>query len=83
MADISLAGDRLKSFIERIERPEEEKAALATDIREVYNEAKGVGFDAKTMRQVIKRRKLDRSIAAEQDALMAAYLSALGMKEGE
>ena len=83
MTDISLAGDRLKSFIERIERLEEEKASLAGDIREVYGEAKGTGFDTKIMRQVIKRRKIDRATAAEQDALMAMYLSALGMKEGE
>ena len=83
MTDISLAGDRLKSFIEPIERLEEEKAALASDIREVYGEAKGTGFDTKIMRQVIKRRKIDRATAAEQDALMAMYLSALGMKEGE
>lgn len=83
MTDIQLAVERLKSFIERIERLEEEKAALASDIREVYGEAKGTGFDTKIMRQVIKRRKIDRQTAAEQDALMEMYLSARGMKEGE
>ena len=74
-----VAGERLRQFIERIERLEEEKAALAGDIREVYAEAKGVGFDPKIMRQVIKLRKMDKDEVQEQDALLETYLHALGM----
>lgn len=80
MADIGgVAGDRLRSFIERIERLEEEKAALAADIREVYAEAKGNGFDVKIMREVIKKRKLDKADREEQETLLELYMSALGM----
>ena len=79
MADGGFAQERLRSFIERIERLEEEKAALAADIREVYSEAKGVGFDTKIMRQVIKLRKMDKDEVQEQDALLETYLHALGM----
>ncbi len=74
-----IAAQRLRSFIERIERLEEEKAALAADIREVYAEAKGDGFDAKTMRQIVKLRKMDSSDRAEQDALLNLYKAALGL----
>jgi len=73
------AKEHLKSFIERIERLEEEKAALAADIREVYSEAKGTGFDVKIMRQVVRLRKLDTADRQEQDAILDLYLSALGM----
>ena len=80
MADSGgIAGERLRSFIDRIERLEEEKAALTADIREVYAEAKGVGFDTKIMRQVLKLRKLDRGERQEQEALLEVYLNALGM----
>lgn len=75
-----VAGERLKSFIERIERLEEEKRALAEDIKEVYAEAKGTGFDVKTMRQIIKIRKIDKNDLDEQEALLDTYLRALGMK---
>ena len=74
-----VAGDRLRSFIERIERLEEEKAALAGDIREVYAEAKGNGFDAKIMRQVIRLRKMDPADRQEMDSLLDVYMRALGM----
>ena len=74
-----IAAKRLRSFIERIERLEEEKAALAADIREVYAEAKGDGFDAKTMRQIVRLRKLDSADRAEQEALLDLYKSALGL----
>lgn len=74
-----IAGDRLKSFIERIERLEEEKRALAEDIKEVFAEAKGVGFDVKTMRQIIKLRRLDEDDRDEQEALLDTYMRALGM----
>ena len=80
MAKSGFAKEHLKSFIERIERLEEEKAALAADIREVYSEAKGTGFDVKIMRQVVRLRKLDTADRQEQDAILDLYLSALGMK---
>ena len=80
MAKSGFAQDQLKSFIERIERLEEEKAALAADIREVYSEAKGTGFDVKIMRQVVRLRKMETADRQEQDAILDLYLSALGMK---
>jgi uncharacterized protein (UPF0335 family) len=75
-----VAGDHLKSFIERIERLEEEKKALAEDIRDVYSEAKGSGFDVKVMRQIVKIRKMDKDDLDEQEALLETYLLALGMR---
>jgi uncharacterized protein (UPF0335 family) len=72
----AFAADQLRSFITRIERLEEEKSALAADIREVYAEAKGTGFDAKVMRQVIRPRKMDQPTLQEQEALLAPYKSA-------
>ena len=75
-----VTGERLKSFIERIERLEEEKAALTEDIREVYSEAKGSGFDVKIMRQIIRLRKMDTSDRQEQEAILDTYMSALGMR---
>jgi uncharacterized protein (UPF0335 family) len=80
MAKSGFAKEHLKSFIERIERLEEEKAALAADIREVYSEAKGTGFDVKIMRQVVRLRKMETADRQEQDAILDLYLSALGMK---
>ena len=74
-----IAADQLKSYIERIERLEEEKAAIATDIREVYAEAKANGFDSKAMRQVIKLRKLDANERDEQEYMLDTYKQALGM----
>lgn len=79
MSKTGFAKEHLKSFIERIERLEEEKAALAADIREVYSEAKGTGFDVKIMRQVVRLRKLDTADRQEQDAILDLYLDALGM----
>jgi uncharacterized protein (UPF0335 family) len=75
----NLAVDQLRSIVERIERLEEEKAALAEDIKEVYAEAKGNGFDTKTLRTVVRLRKQDTSERAEQEALLDLYLNALGM----
>ncbi|MEQ8654184.1 MAG: DUF2312 domain-containing protein [Kiloniellales bacterium] len=75
-----IAADRLKSFIERIERLEEEKTALAGDIREVYAEAKGNGFDTKIMRQVLKLRKMEQDDRQEQEHLLDLYKRALGME---
>jgi len=74
-----IAADRLRSFIQRIERLEEEKAALAADIREVYAEAKGTGFDTKIMRQIVRLRKLDDAARQEQEALLDVYRKALGL----
>ncbi len=74
----TVAGDRLRSFIERVERLEEEKAAIMNDVKEVYAEAKGEGYDVKTMRKVVRIRKMDRADRQEQEALLDLYLSALG-----
>ncbi len=80
MAKSGFAKDHLKSLVERIERLEEEKAALAADIREVYSEAKGQGFDTKIMRQVVRLRRLDRAERQEQEAILDLYMGALGMR---
>jgi uncharacterized protein (UPF0335 family) len=80
MAKSGFAKDRLRSFVERIERLEEERAALSADIREVYSEAKGEGFDTKTMRQVVRLRKLDKADFQEREAMLDLYLGALGMR---
>jgi len=71
---------RLKSIIERIERLEEERKGLGADVREIYSEAKGVGYDTKILRQVIRIRKLDAQARAEQEMLLDTYMSALGME---
>jgi uncharacterized protein (UPF0335 family) len=76
----SFAKEQLKTLVERIERLEEEKAALGADIREVYLEAKGQGFDTKIIRQVVRLRKLDRADRQEQEAILDLYLGALGMR---
>ncbi len=76
------AKDRLRAFIERIERLEEEKAALTADIREVYAEAKSTGFDTKALRTIIRMRKQDDHERMEQEALLATYMHALGMIGG-
>ncbi len=79
MADGGFAPDRLRSFIERIERLEQEKQDLTADIREVYSEAKGVGFDPKIMRQVVRLRKLDDNDRRELEMVLDTYMHALGM----
>ncbi len=82
MAEVGgIAAERLRSFIERIERLEEEKAALAGDIREVYAEAKATGFDVRTIRQVVRLRKLDRDARHEQDHLLDLYKQAVGLED--
>ena len=78
----SVAQDQLRAFIERIERMEEEKRAIADDIKEIYAEAKGNGFDTKVLRQVVRVRKMDRAERMEQEALLDLYLAALGMQSG-
>lgn len=73
-----VAADHLRQLIERVERLEEEKAAMAADIKEIYDEAKSNGFEPKIMRQVIKLRKMDRDDRQEQEAILSLYLEALG-----
>ena len=75
----NFAQGQLRSFIERIERLEEEKKAIAADIKEVYAEAKGTGFDTKIMRKVVSLRKKDAAERQEEEAILDLYLSALGM----
>lgn len=74
-----VAADRLKAFVERIERLEEERTVLGADIREVYAEAKGAGFDTTIMRQIVKLRKMDSADRQESDHLLDLYKQALGM----
>ena len=80
MADFGgIAADRLRSFVERIERLEEEKQALSADIREVYSEAKGTGFDVRVLRQLIRLRKMDSSARSEMEEILTLYKRALDM----
>ncbi|MFT3996778.1 MAG: DUF2312 domain-containing protein [Asticcacaulis sp.] len=72
------AQGRLKSFIERIERLEEDKAAIAGDLKDIYAEAKGEGFDTKVMRKVVSLRKKDKQKLEEEETLLDLYLSAIG-----
>jgi uncharacterized protein (UPF0335 family) len=74
-----IAADRLKSFVERIERLNEEKATIGGDIREVFAEAKSAGYDTKMLRQVIRRRAMDSADRQEQDELLAVYARALNV----
>lgn len=74
-----VAADQLRSFVERIERLEEEKQSIADDIKDVYGEAKGTGFDVKVLRQIIRMRKQDAAERQEQEALLDLYMHALGM----
>ena len=76
---VSFAKDQLRTIVERIERLEEEKQALADDIKEVYAEAKGNGFDTKVLRTVVRLRKVDQAERAESEALLDLYMHALGM----
>ena len=73
---------QLKSIVERIERLEEEKKTIADDIRDVYAEAKGNGFDVKALRTIVKMRKQDATARAEQEAVLETYMLALGMLAG-
>ena len=79
----SSAKDQLRSFIARIERLDEEKAALTVDLREVYAEAKANGFDVKALRSVVRLRKQDENKRREEEAVLTTYLHALGMAEAE
>jgi len=77
--DNLIAAERLRHIVARIERLEEEKKALGDDIKEVYAEAKGSGFDTKIIRQVIRLRKVEQADRQEQEALLDLYMQALGM----
>ena len=74
-----VSGQRLKAFLDRIERLEEEKAALAEDVKEIYAEAKATGFDTKTMRKVIRLRKMDAEKRREEDEILELYKAAIGL----
>lgn len=74
-----ISAERLKSFVERIEKLEEEKSSIGSDIKDIYSEAKGVGYDTKTIRKVIALRKMDAAERDEQEALLDTYAHALGV----
>ena len=78
-AEDSVAADQLRAFLERIERMEEEKTAIAEDIREIYAEAKGNGYDTRALRTIIRLRKMDPAQRAEQEAVLDLYKQSLGM----
>ncbi len=79
MANPNVSAQQLKSFIERVEKLEEEKKGIADDIKDVMAEAKGSGFDTKTMRAIIKLRALDKAARQEAEALLETYKAALGI----
>ncbi|MCV6576296.1 MAG: DUF2312 domain-containing protein [Cohaesibacter sp.] len=76
-----VAADQLRAFVERIERLEEEKKAITDDIKDIYAEAKGNGYDVKVMRELIRKRKQDSNERQEQEALLDLYMHALGMAQ--
>jgi uncharacterized protein (UPF0335 family) len=79
MTETGIAADKLRSYVERIERLEEEKAGLAGDIKDVYAELNSDGFDKILVRTIVRLRKMDRSDLQEQEALVDIYMAALGM----
>ena len=79
MAEGTVAADQLRLFIERNERLEEEKKGISDDIRDVYSEAKSNGYDTKTMRAIVRLRKMENHARQEADALMETYRNALGL----
>jgi uncharacterized protein (UPF0335 family) len=84
MSDVhSVARDQLRSFVERIERLEEEKKTISDDIKDVFGEAKGTGFDTKALKTVLKLRKKDAQERMEEEAILDVYLVALGMIEDD
>ena len=80
MADGTVAVDQLRLFIERVERLEEEKKGIADDIKDVYAEAKANGYDTKTMRAIVRLRKMETHQRQEADALLETYRQALGLE---
>ena len=81
MASGTVSAEQLRLFIERIERLNEEKQGIADDIKDVFAEAKGTGYDVKTMRSIIKLRKMERDARMEQEALLDTYKAALGLAD--
>lgn len=79
MSDGSISGDALRLFIERIETLEEEKRGISDNIKDVYAEAKGTGYDPKIMRQIVRLRRMEANARAEADALLETYKTALGL----
>ncbi len=79
MSEGSVAADELRLLIERIERLEEEKKAIADDVKDVYGEAKARGYDAKTMRAIVRLRKMEKHVREEAEALLDTYKAALGL----
>ena len=78
-ASFRFAKDQLKAFVERIEKLEEEKKTISDDIRDVYAEAKGNGYDTKALRTIVRMRKQDANERAEQETILETYMQALGM----
>jgi uncharacterized protein (UPF0335 family) len=79
MSEGNVAADQLRLFIERIERLEEEKKGIADDVKDVYAEAKANGYDTKTMRAIVRLRRLETHVRQEADALLETYRQALGL----
>jgi uncharacterized protein (UPF0335 family) len=79
MSEGSIAADELRLLIERIERLEEEKKAIADDVKDVYGEAKARGYDTKTMRSIVRLRKMEKHVRDEAEALLETYKTALGL----
>ena len=79
MAGGNVSAEQLRLFIERIERLEEEKKGMADDVKDVYSEAKGTGYDVKTMRTIIRLRAMEKNARQEQEALLETYKAALGL----
>lgn len=81
MADVAhVSGERLRQYIERVERLEEEKAGIGDDIKDVYAEAKSAGFDSKIMRMIVKLRKMSMEKRREEEELVEIYKSAIGLE---
>ena len=80
MSSANVSAEQLKLFIERIETLEEEKRGIADDIKDTYSEAKSNGYDVKTMRTIVRLRKMDNNARAEMEALLDTYKAALGLE---
>ena len=80
MSEGNVAADQLRLFIERVERLEEEKKGMSDDIRDVYSEAKAMGYDPKIMRQIVRLRKMEPHDRQEMQAILETYMSALGLE---
>jgi uncharacterized protein (UPF0335 family) len=78
-SESNIAGEKLMSLIQRIERLEEDRTNIGADIREIYREAKGIGFEPKIIRQLVKMRKMEASDRQEEEALIESYKAAIGM----